>query len=84
MEKESKPSKRYLEFEQDTTLTFLGMGLKLTHIFQQMEALALKVQKLEAAYYHAFPDRMDKDAQFEEQLRALNSPSEPETPTKSS
>jgi hypothetical protein len=35
-----------------------------------------EMQKLAEVYYHVFPDRLEKDVRFEEQLRALNSSSD--------
>ena len=47
-----------LEFNQD-------------RLVEQLEAMTAKVQKLELAYYQAFPDRVDSDLHFDHQLQRL-------------
>jgi hypothetical protein len=70
-------SSKATEFEKEILLRLLALEMNVDEIFRQVTELSRKMQKLDEVYYHIFPDRLIKDAQFEEQLRALNLPSDP-------
>ena len=65
---------KFKEFEKDTLAHFVAYDLQIAALVQAIDDIRLKIQKLDEVYYHVFPDRLRKDVQFEQQLRALNSP----------
>jgi hypothetical protein len=74
MDKETTSSAKATEFEKETLLRLLALEMNVDSLYRQVADLSLKSLKLDDVYYHIFPDRLTKDAEFEDQLRALNSP----------
>jgi hypothetical protein len=74
------------DFESEVRDRLMLIELNVRNLFSQMEEIALKAQKLELAYYAAFPDRMNKDLRFENQVLSLklNLPPENDTTAKKS
>jgi hypothetical protein len=56
----------------------LADAMNVTTLFNRMAALEQKVHKLEEAYYLQFPDRLEKDLEFQKQFSALKNPSDPD------
>lgn len=77
MDTPTKQSTKISEFEKETSYRLLAIELNVDTLFRQLAEISRKVQKLDEVYYHLFPDRLAKDVQFEEQLRALNLPIDP-------
>jgi hypothetical protein len=80
-ENKTKPQ-RALTSEEEVFLKLFAAELNISNLFQQMEIVSRTVQKLDAAYYEAFPDRLDKDERFDDQLQALKAPPNSGTPRK--
>jgi hypothetical protein len=57
--------------EKELSARLLALELNQDFLIERLEAMELKAQKLELAYYQAFPDRADGDLQFENQLQSL-------------
>jgi hypothetical protein len=72
------------EFEYQTQLRLMCLELGVDSLSRQLKEMALKTEKLEMAYYAAFPDRADKDLRFENQILSLklNLPPGEDTPKK--
>jgi hypothetical protein len=80
------------EREVDTIVRLKTLEMKVESIFQLLkkqkdwaeaesdllQETRREMQKLAEVYYHVFPDRLEKDVRFEEQLRALNSSANPD------
>jgi hypothetical protein len=64
--------------ELETELRLLALELHRDSVDAQLEAMTQKLQKLELAYYQAFPDRADGDAQFDNQLQSVILSSKPD------
>jgi hypothetical protein len=77
---------KQIDFESETRDRLMMIELSIGNLFRQMEEIASKTQKLEIAYYAAFPDRADKDLKFENQILSLklNLPPEDDTTSKKS
>jgi hypothetical protein len=65
------------DLEYQTQLRLMALELSVDYLNRRIEEIALKTQKLEIAYYQAFPDRAAEDLRFENQLHALISPLKP-------
>jgi predicted ATP-grasp superfamily ATP-dependent carboligase len=67
----------------ETSSRLMLMKISIDKLFAQVDEIASRLQKLELAYYQAFPDRADQDVRFENQLYELNSPNNPSNKPKS-
>jgi hypothetical protein len=84
MTNENRQLSKTSKFQDETLLRLFAIELNIDNLFHRMEAMSLTLQKLDTAYYEAHPDRLDKDARFEDQVRALKSPLNPKAPPKRS
>jgi len=82
-EKDQKVSK-YSENEKELWHEVLANGFNITSLFDMVTELQQKLHKLEEAYYLRFPDRLEKDMEFQKQLAALKKPAGPKAPRKKS
>jgi hypothetical protein len=64
--------------ELENELRLLALELHRDSLEERLEAMTQKLQKLELAYYQAFPDRADGDLQFDNQLQSLILSSKPD------
>jgi hypothetical protein len=71
MTEENKTPPRPLKPEEDISWRLLATEINISNIFHHIEIMTKTLQKLDTAYYEMFPDRLDKDQQFDAQLRAL-------------
>lgn len=58
----------------DDGLKILALELSVRSIAIALEQIERRMQKWDEVYYHVFPDRVDKDIQFERQLTKLMIP----------
>ena len=74
------------DFQTEVRDRLMLIEINVRNLSDQMEELALKAQKLEIAYYAEFPDRVNKDLRFENQVLSLklNLPPEDDTTPKKS
>ena len=72
-----RPVSKYSENEQELWNQVLADTINIKTLFSRMDEMQRKIQKLEEAYYQQFPDRLDKDLEFEKQFQALNFPTQP-------
>jgi hypothetical protein len=74
-EKESdfKPPSAY-----ETSLAVLALQINVRCLAADMLRIERQMQKLDAIYYHIFPDRLKQDVEFERQLDALKSRPRPD------
>jgi hypothetical protein len=68
---ENKKPPRRSEFEEEIAGRMLATEINITNLFYRIDLMTKTLQKLDTAYYQAFPDRLDKDLRLEDQLRAL-------------
>jgi hypothetical protein len=68
--------------EKELCGRLLALEFNLDRLNDRLDEMALKTQKLELAYYQAFPDRADADREFEHQLESLILFSKPGAPKK--
>jgi hypothetical protein len=74
MDTENQPGQKnskYSENEKELWHQVLADGFNIANLFNRMADLERKVHKLEDAYYLQFPDRLEKDREFEKQFDAL-------------
>jgi hypothetical protein len=57
--------------EEEISTRLLTSEINISALFYQIERITKTLEKLDTAYYEMFPDRLDKDRQVEDQLRAL-------------
>jgi len=54
----------------------------ITTLFHHMTEMQQKINKLEEWYYQQYPDRLEKDLEFEKQFRELNRQPNPDASNK--
>jgi hypothetical protein len=69
--------------EEDILLQLATLRLNVGALFIFVEEIQRRMQKWDEVYYHVFPDRFEKDMEFERQLHALNCPPKPDDRKKS-
>ena len=65
------PSRKYFLFEQVMWNHILANSFNVTTLFHSMAEMQQKLHKLEEWYYQQYPDRLEKDLEFEKQFREL-------------
>ena len=68
--------------EKELYARLLALEFNQDRLIQRLEAMELKIQKLELVYYQAFPDRADDDLRFQNQIDSLILFSKHDTPKK--
>jgi hypothetical protein len=64
-------TQRQKKTEKDVCARLLALEFNQDRLIERLEEIALRLQKLDLAYYEAFPDRADADLRFQNQLDAL-------------
>lgn len=80
MDKEKAPwrkNSKYTENEQEMWDYILANSMNVTTLFNWVRMIEQKVNKLDEAYYIQFPDRVQKDAEFQKQFDAVKKSPEP-------
>lgn len=71
MTEENKRPPRLSKSEEDMMWRLGAAEINIANLFRRLETMTRTLQKLDEAYYQAFPDRIDKDVRFEDQIEAL-------------
>jgi len=71
MTEQNKRPPRPSKFEENMMWRVGAAEINITNLFSHIETMTKTLQKLDAAYYEAFPDRLDRDLRFGDQLAAL-------------
>ena len=74
MGKGNKSNRSVEDLEKQTLTSIVALQMILVDANRAIDELQRKMQKYDDIYYRIFPERLEKDAQFEEQLRTLKSP----------
>ena len=82
MDKTKLTSRKYSEAEQQLWNKILADSINITTLFRHMTEMQHKIHKLEEWYYQQYPDRLEKDLEFEKQFRELNRPPNPDASDK--
>jgi len=69
---------KFKDFEKYVLTRLVAFELQITGLIEAVNVMQRKMQKLDEVYYHIFPDRFDKDFEFERQLLALKGAPDPD------
>jgi TolA-binding protein len=73
-----RKNSKYSENEQEMWDYILADSVNVTNLFHQMAEMQKKIDKLEQWYYQQYPDRLEKDLEFEKQFSDLKRSPKPD------